>query len=59
VGGGATRLGGADGTPRVEVGLGATVHITVHWDWWTVGRCHLLIDLFKFKFNCLNTNSII
>jgi hypothetical protein len=58
--------GHADGGAAV-VGLGGTVHIEVrsdgtvrttvhHWGWWTVVRCRVLVNLFKFKFDRLNMN---
>jgi hypothetical protein len=40
--------------------LDGTVRTTDrYWSQWVVGRCQLLIDLFKFKFDHLNINFIV
>jgi hypothetical protein len=42
--------------PNRECG---TAHVTAHnWSRWVVVRCQLLIDSFKFKFDCLNMNRL-
>jgi hypothetical protein len=50
--------GHADGgTVHIEVRSDGTVRTTVHhWGWWTVVRCRVLVNLFKFKFDRLNMN---